>query len=1041
MGTTRERIRRHGWWAYAACAAAATLVYFTAPRVSGSGWLFNLVGLSAAGAIVAGVRLHRPQRRLPWYLFAAAQVLFVAGDFLYYTLPEIVHSYTPDFPSVGDIPYISVYPFIIAGLLLVIHARNPRRDRAALVDALIVGVGVGVVSWVYLMVPYAQDQHLPLGTKALSIAYPLMDVLVLAVTVRLAVDAGRRAAGFHMLLFGLAGLVVTDSIYGLIELNGTYKTGSLLDIGWIVYYVAWGVAALHPSMRTLTQPVPDTRRTLGRRRLALLAAATLLSPVVELTRMGKDRFALEGMLVMASIVLFLLVVARLRIAVVQHDEAERRERALREAGAALVSSSGRAEARDAAITATRRLVGTAAHVYVCDSPSETRWPELPEEVNSELREGRSVSLAAVPPAVAEAAGVPQAGCLLVTPLATRDRLAGLIAIITPRRLERPMRESVEALASQVALALDAAELAEEAHQRRSEARFRSLVQNSSDIVTVVDADATIRYQSPAIEHVLGHDPPELVGTSLLDLVHPDDRVRVRGMLVDIGRRPATRPDVLEARWRSSSGDWTYVEMLWTDLTDDPNVGGVVLNTRDIGERKAIEAQLAHQAFHDPVTDLANRALFHDRVQHALDLQEHGGTALAVVFLDLDDFKTVNDSLGHAAGDELLGGVAERLRASVRRGDTAARLGGDEFALLLEHADRDTAVAVAATLIDALGAPFRVEGREVFIRASVGITIREPATPGGRTADDLLREADAAMYMAKELGKGGFQLYEPRMRQVAVRRLELTSELRRALEKGELRLHYQPIVELWTGRILKVEALLRWRHPVLGLTSPAEFVPLAEETGLIVPIGRWAIEEACREAARLQGAGPGLATLGMAVNLSARQLQHPGLLDDVALALMSAHVDPATLTLEITESMVVGDSGAAAEGLRELKRIGVQIAVDDFGIEYSSLNYLRQFPLDVLKVDRSFVERLDRSPEDRAIAHAIIRLAGELGLGAVAEGIETAEQLRLLLELECAHGQGYYLAPPMEAGALAALLVDQKGLVRRPAAALVNAPAR
>ncbi|MEA2617454.1 MAG: hypothetical protein QOE72_3237 [Chloroflexota bacterium] len=1030
---TDDRVREYAWLAYLAIAALGTVCYVLAPRVSRSGVLFNILGVSAAAAIIAGVRLHRPERRLPWYLFAAAQLLFVTGDFLYYTLPSLLGGYTVDFPSVGDIPYVAVYPLIIAGLLLLIHARNPRRDRAAFIDALIIGVGVGVVSWVYLMVPYARDEHLPLGAKALSIAYPLMDVLVLAVTARLAVDTGHRTPVFFMLVAGLLSLVATDSAYGVIELHGTYSTGSLLDLGWIGYYVAWGAAALHPSMRTLSKPVADPPRTLSRARLLVLGAATLMSPVVQVTRLRSPDLVGDGVLVFASIALFLLVVLRLRMVVRQHEEAEHRERALREAGAALVSAPSREATWEAAVRATRALAGEAAHLVVCDAGEvlESTLEALSAGAREQLRAGTSVAFEAVPPRLAEALPIPPRSRVLVSPVAGRDGLGGVLVVATARALPRGVREGVEALSSQVALALEAANLAEDLHRGRSEARLRSLVQNSTDIVTVVDVHAVIRYQSPSIEHILGHEPAALVGTSLLDLLHPDDHRRMTGLLGDIAHRRRVRPQVVEARWRACSGAWQFVEMLWTDLTEDPNVAGVVLNTRDIGERKAFEERLEHQAFHDPVTDLANRALFQDRVQHALDLQGRDAHSLAVVFIDLDDFKTVNDSLGRAVGDQLLLGVGQRLRTAVRSADTPARLGGDEFALLLEHVDAAGAGVVAESVLTALGAPFLIEGQEVFARASLGIAVSGLDAIGAR-ADDLLRDADAAMFTAKERGKGRHELFEPAMRRTAVHRLELRGALERAVEHGELLLHYQPVIELRSGRVTGVEALVRWQHPVLGLTAPGDFIPLAEETGLIVPIGRWVVEEACRQARTFQQVSVDAAALTMAVNLSARQLQHPGLLDEVAAALGLSGIDPASVILEITESMMIRDPGLAAGRLRELKRLGVLLAVDDFGVAYSSLSYLSQFPLDVLKVDRSFIERMHRTPADSAIVEAIIHLAHALGLCAVAEGIETVQQLQQLFDLDCGQGQGYYLARPMDAASATTFFLDrQAGLGASP----------
>ncbi|MGH2576785.1 MAG: putative bifunctional diguanylate cyclase/phosphodiesterase, partial [Actinomycetota bacterium] len=376
--------------------------------------------------------------------------------------------------------------------------------------------------------------------------------------------------------------------------------------------------------------------------------------------------------------------------------------------------------------------------------------------------------------------------------------------------------------------------------------------------------------------------------------------------------------------------------------------------RDISERKAFEEQLEHQAFHDPLTELANRALFRDRVEHALERQTRDGRPVSVLFMDLDDFKTINDTLGHAAGDQLLREAGERLKNCLRAADTAARLGGDEFGVLLEDAGTGgagvEAADVAARIMAALQDPFHLGRKEVFARGSIGIATARPDLEGvPQSAEELLRNADVAMYMAKEAGKGRYQVFEPAMHDTALRRLELKADLQRAVDNREFVLHFQPIIELETGEITGLEALLRWNHPERGMVLPLEFIPLAEETGLIVPIGRWVIEEACRQAVQLKERFPAT-PLHMAVNLSARQLQRPEIVGEIAETLMELGLDPGDLILEITESVMMRDMDLSIQRLTELKELGVKLAVDDFGTGYSSLNYIRRFPVDILKVD-------------------------------------------------------------------------------------------
>jgi diguanylate cyclase (GGDEF)-like protein len=462
--------------------------------------------------------------------------------------------------------------------------------------------------------------------------------------------------------------------------------------------------------------------------------------------------------------------------------------------------------------------------------------------------------------------------------------------------------------------------------------------------------------------------------------------------------------------------------LRTALLHDPNVKGIVLNTRDISERKEFEEQLSHQAFHDSVTNLANRALFHDRVTHALERQQRDHKPVAVLFMDLDDFKTINDSLGHAAGDQLLAEVGERVRSALRAADTAARLGGDEFAILLEDGGEGIqAVDVADRIMQSLEAPFPLEGKEVFMRASIGIAVAEDVREGGEDAvEEILRNADVAMYMAKENGKGRYQVFEPAMHETALRRLELKADLQRAVEHGEFILHYQPVIELESGRITGVEALIRWIHPSRGMVPPLEFIPLAEETGLIVTIGRWVLQEACMYAKDLQERYPMDPPFHMAVNLSARQLQRPEIVDEVREILLETGLEPSSLILEITESVMMSNMELSIERLGELKGLGVLLAVDDFGTGYSSLSYLMSLPVDVLKLDRAFVAP-DLEHRKYAITGAVLQLAAVLDLVTIAEGVEEEAQAQALTRLGCPLAQGYLYSSPVPAAAIDALL--------------------
>ncbi|MFN8558042.1 MAG: EAL domain-containing protein [Dehalococcoidia bacterium] len=456
--------------------------------------------------------------------------------------------------------------------------------------------------------------------------------------------------------------------------------------------------------------------------------------------------------------------------------------------------------------------------------------------------------------------------------------------------------------------------------------------------------------------------------------------------------------------------------------------------RDVTHRRAVEDQLAGLAFHDPLTGLPNRALFADRLDHALRRCQRYDEQIAVLFLDLDRFKVINDSLGHAAGDTLLVTVAERLRASVRPGDSVARFGGDEFTVLLESiVDPRDAVRVAERILDALRRPVTLEGREVVVNGSIGLTLHGPGAgrratdePPGPAADptgpaDLLREADVALYRAKAAGRSRVMVYDPAMSARAVEQLDLEADLRQALERQELRLVYQPMIDLITGRIRGMEALVRWFHPVRGLASPAEFIPLAEETGLILPMGRWVLAEACRQARTWQQRLPDGDGLVMSVNLSAREFQSPDLVAAVAATLLESGLDPACLELEITESALMDDAPATVQTLNALKTLGVRLALDDFGTGYSSLSYLRSFPVDRLKIDRSFISGLSSDDGIMSIVLAVTRLAHALGMEVTAEGIETAAQLACSKAVYADHGQGYYFSRPLDSELMTALL--------------------
>jgi diguanylate cyclase (GGDEF)-like protein/PAS domain S-box-containing protein len=555
--------------------------------------------------------------------------------------------------------------------------------------------------------------------------------------------------------------------------------------------------------------------------------------------------------------------------------------------------------------------------------------------------------------------------------------------------------------------------------RRSQERFQSLVQNSVDVNMILDANGAVDYESSSVERVLGFRPEDRIGRSAFEFIHPDDLARGSELLGDVVSAPGAMGSG-EFRLRHADGSWRWLEIVGKNLFDDPAVGGLVVNYRDITTRKTLEDELRHQAFHDSLTGLANRALFIDRLDHALTLTRRNPRPLAVLFVDLDDFKTINDSLGHGEGDAILIAAAERLREALRTGDTIARMGGDEFAVLVEDPPAASAPTdVADRLLAVLQAPFTHGGKELFVHASVGISVLTSRT---QTADELLRNADVSMYMAKSKGKNRIEVFEPSMHAAALARLALKGDLERAIDRDEFFVLYQPVMDLSTLELAGVEALVRWQHPDRGVVGPMDFIPVAEETGVILQLGRWVLRQACEQACAWDLVAPDR-PLSVNVNVSGRQVSEPGFVAEVAQVIAETGLEPSRLVLEFTEGVLMQDTAETMVTLRALKALGVRLAIDDFGTGYSSLSYVRQFPIDILKIDRSFVASMSDGPDETALMHSILQLSETLHLETVAEGIEDAGQLSELRTLGADLGQGFLFAKPLPPTEITAMLAD------------------
>jgi diguanylate cyclase (GGDEF)-like protein/PAS domain S-box-containing protein len=583
-------------------------------------------------------------------------------------------------------------------------------------------------------------------------------------------------------------------------------------------------------------------------------------------------------------------------------------------------------------------------------------------------------------------------------------------------------ELLTAVADQIAVAIERKR--NEDALRLSQERFELVTQATSDAIWDWDLYSDEIWWNEGVRKLFGYTAEEMGFDKTLwkQRLHPDDAERViRDIHQHIDTGKANWSD--EYRFRRKNGSYAHViDRGYVVYDKDEMPVRMIGSMMDVTERKSLEEQLTHQALHDPLTNIANRALFQNRVDHALAKLPRSNSSLAVLFLDLDNFKSINDSLGHAAGDKLLVSVAERLQDCLRTTDTAARLGGDEFAVLCESVTRlEEAVMIAERVLDVFRQPFMIDGKETFVGTSIGIAA---SSEDAMTSDALLRNADLAMYLAKNEDKGTYVVFEPKMHEALMERIELEDDLRRGIDQHEFIIHYQPILDLTSNSMLGMEALVRWVHPKYGLLSPMKFIPLAEETNLIVPLGDWVLTEACRQVQEWRKKFDAGVDFSVTVNISIRQFQQKELVEMVGKALASSGLPAHCLILEITESFMMQDTEATIAKLQNLKDIGVRLAIDDFGTGYSSLSYLQRFPIDILKIDKSFVDKLGHGSEGNAVARAIIMMGDSLNLKTIAEGIEHAEQIDALQDLGCAAGQGFHFARPLTVGDMDDFLLNR-----------------
>jgi len=1015
---------------YAAWMLTLTAVYFAVPGLSVA--FVCLLAASAAGAILVRVARCRPAHKLPWLLLAAAAFCF-GGSRL--TLLAGVHR--PQIPSLNAYTIVGLptYALLAVALGLLARVRSSGPDRRSLVDAVTLSAGLVLLVWLFRILPTLTDPALSEAQKLASASYPLGQIIILVALARLLAPGIVWDWPVRLVTIGTVCALVSGVIFGLLRLQLVYWR--LIDFGWIACFALCGAAAVHPAMREMTRHAARPYET-SRARMVVLTVASFAAPLLLILQGHND--PRDTVIAASAALLWVLAQARLWGLNVAQLRTLTWERALTAAGPALASAGSVEEVAAALRTAADTVSGPrSGHAAVfatrvggelrvlmtscagqrsnCLAETAPRWLPSVLPLLAGRADGDRPTPLYVPAAELESgAGIGDLGSggegVLLCPIFLStdppgESPAGILALIGGQRNLEVRWPSVRILVSEAGLAMERILLTQQRVKRESEELFKELVQDASDAILIIDDDDTVRYASPSASAIYG------------DVVIVGTHVRRLAAAADVewspGSPSAGAPDGGQSgfseQWRITrhDGQIMRVRVRRSDLRNRPSVQGRVVTLRDVTEERRLQEELHHRAFHDALTELPNRVLFADRAGHSLALARRTGTITAILFIDLDDFKDVNDTLGHAIGDELLIAFARRLATIARESDVAARISGDEFALLLDNlrgpAEAD---AFAERAMAAFSEPFNLSEGPVTMTATVGVATSDESD----NVEEMTRHADLALYAAKAAGKHGWQRYSPALTSGIVRRLEIRSALEQAVGDSTFALAYQPIVSLDTGHIAGFEALLRWPRPDRDTLMPDQFIDVAEDTGLIVPLGAWVIQRALSDLAAARASGSRAADPFVSINVSAHQFRSGNFVATVRSALEDAGLPPSLLLLELTESVLLRHEEGIAANLAELQRLGVRLAIDDFGTGYSSLSYLRELPVDVLKIDRSFVEGITTSQRRLALAKGIVAIASTLSIAVVAEGIETVEQCELLTEMGCQHGQGYLLARPM-----------------------------
>ncbi len=906
----------------------------------------------------------------------------------------------------------------VAGLQLA-RLRGDGKEGTNAIDSLIVTSGFVALLWVARILPALRAEELTYAKRSVDVVFSVVTLCLIYVTGRITLSSKKKQFAYIPIslsvVFGLVSQVFADQRGASGDVMGL-TTG-------LIALLFQGTAMLHPSIVRATEAIRLIPR-MSKPRFYAMLAGTLVAPILmvhELLRPEMDRWALVGLTVLLVASVF-LVIMRLTDLIRKNERAQIGERDRRRAVRMMAARQSEREILHVAVGAAKRIIrGDARSRVSLLRPHNGDWKVVASSgqwasgalgtvVSSRvLQQNYGVdpiyqSIITELPLDVEST---QSSHIVSIRAATSASTSVAALISTPLPLSQSAVDVLAGLLSDASFVLQSVELSHMVHQKESEARFAALARNATDIIVIIDEIGVMTYMSESVQQLLGYRQVEFVGTAITKYVHKDDaQVVLSAFSQAVQNGSSTAPE--EFRVVSSTGEWKTLEVTFTDFRHEPSVGGIVANGHDVTRRKALEENLRHNALHDALTGVANRVLLTERLQHALVRRSEPDNAVALFWIDLDEFTTLNDSLGQNIGDELLRVVAFRLESYVRAHDTAARVGGDVFSVLMEEAGGEReAMAAALRIVEIIREPIDVVGRQIRMTASVGVALATETA----TAEELIASADVALHRAKDLGKNNAQLFQATMREMMHERLEVRAELDRALDRKELFLVYQPIICMRNHHALGFEALLRWNNKRRGFIRPDVFIPIAEESDVILPIGEWVLNTAVSQLREWQHLCD-FPELTMNINVSPRQFVEPDFADRVRFSLDSYRINPSTVTLEVTETLDSND-GEVLERLERLRELGIELAADDFGTGYASYASIQRNPYTNVKIDRSLIEDV-AAENGRAAAQiaSIVTMAHAMGATVTAEGIETHEQRVVLERLGVDKGQGYLFAKPM-----------------------------